>query len=269
MTDIDASRPQLPTVSRLTALFQRGKVVKLGEDETGPVLVWMNALTATEREECILDGAVAQARERELNGAGTPTYDAMRAELEKTDRPQIIEALCMTRGAETWALAQDDLHADEKWRGDKLLLVERGDAAIQSGMELSPEERDRLTALNDEYLADWRAHAQKRIEALKAEYNALETRELIAAYLKAWTDTRALKAQADEYRISQLYYSTRACRASEREDGGYDHGACEDHVALVFPDRLTVRRQPDTLLQELIPVADEIDRRGGDALGKQ
>lgn len=256
-------------MSRLTALFQRGKVVELGEDENGPVLIWLNALSSIEREECILDGAVAQAAERELNGSGTAPFEAMRTELENTDRVTIIEALCATKATEAWVLAQDDLHADEKWRGDKLLLIERADAAVASGMELTEEERERLNALNSEYLSDWKAKAAARIEAIRSEFKSVETRELVEAYLKAWIDARALKSQADEYRISQLFYSTRVCRAKKREDGGYDHAACEDHSSLVFPDRQTVRRQPDDLLGLLIPVADEIDRQGGDAVGKQ
>lgn len=269
MTDIDAARPPLPTVSRLTALFQRGEVVELGEDENGAVLVWMNALTSIEREECILDGAVAQAAERQLNGPGSSTYEAMRAELEKADRDSIIQALCLNRATEAWSLGQDDLHADEEWRGDKLLLIERGDAALAAGMDLSAEEKARLTELNDAYLAAWTEKTTARVEAMRAEYRTLETRELIAAHLKAWSDARALKAQADEYRISQLYYSTRVCRARKLDDGSYNHTACEDHNQIVFPDRLSVRRAPDELVSLLTPVADRIDRLGGDALGKR
>jgi hypothetical protein len=76
----------------------------------------------------------------------------------------------------------------------------------------------------------WKEKAQARVEAMKAEYRARETRELIAEYLTAWLDTRALKAQADEYRISQLYFSTRVCRAVQKDDESYDHSACEGHA---------------------------------------
>lgn len=243
--------------------------MELGEDDNGQIRVWVNALTSIEREECILDGAVAQAAERTLNGPGSTAYEAMLAELEKSDRDKIIEGLCLSRATEAWALGQDDLHADENWRGDRLLLIERMDAAIQAGMELSEEERTKLGELNEAYLADWRTKSQERVEAMRAEYRTQETRELIRSYMRAWTDSRALTAQADEYRVSQLFYGTRVCRARKLDDDSYDHSECAEHNQLVFPDRRSVRMAPDALIQILVPVADRIDREGADALGKR
>jgi hypothetical protein len=123
-------------------------VVKLGEDEAGDVLVWINALTSIERDECVLDASVAQAAERELNGPGSNTFEAMQVELEKAPRDQIVEGLCLNRASEAWMLGQDDLHADEEWRGDRLLLIERLDASIEQGMEISDEEREKYSELN-------------------------------------------------------------------------------------------------------------------------
>jgi hypothetical protein len=270
--DLESSRPPKPAFARLSALFRRGEVVDLSEhagDEGERLLIWMNALTHVEREEAVLDGAVAQALSRQVHGPGSPAYTALEEELHESDRPAVIEQLLKSRSSEAWQLAQDDLHADEYWRGDRLALIERADASMNSGMPVDEAEMAALNELNEKYLADWMDAAKARIERMRREYEDTPTADLIEAHLKQWADTKALRAQMTEYRVSQLYLSTRVCSATATTAGGYDHTDCQDHSQLMFPNRNAVRQAPDELLEILYPVADRIDREGGDALGKR
>lgn len=268
--DLDNSRPPLPAFSRLSALFRRGEVIDLGPDPDGvPLLLWMNAMNAIEREEAVLDGMVAQALARQIYGPGSQKYEGLESELHESDRQRIIEAMLMSRSVDAWNLGHDDLHADEYWVGDRLLLVERGDASLESGLDLDPEQREAMAELNTKYLADWKTKAAARVERMRREYEDESTAELITKYLAQWTDSHALRAQANEYRITQLFFSTRTCLGTPKTDGGFRHDDCGDHGEFVFPNRESVRRADDALLERLIPVADRIEREGGDALGKR
>lgn len=261
----------MPAFARLSALFRRGEVIDLSEyaGEGQTLLVWMNAMTNVEREEAIVDGAVAQALARQMYGPGSQTYSALEDELHEADRPLVIEQLLKSRASEAWNLGQDDLHADDYWRGDRLTLIERSEASIESGMKVSDAERAALVDLHEKYLADWLEATKRRIERMRREYEDKPTPELIEAHLKQFTDSKALKAQLTEYRVTQLYLSTRVCSGTRTDGGGYNHDACENHPELMFPSRNAVRQAPDELLEILYKVADRIDREGGDALGKR
>jgi hypothetical protein len=252
----------------LTNIFQRGEPVEFSEDD-GVFYLYVAAMNDVEREEAVLDGAVAQARANVLTGPGSEQYEALKAELELLDRQDLVERLLMTRGVEGWNLGQDDLHADDYWRGDRLLLIERGDASIAAGAALTDEESASLAKLNEEYLAAWRSKTVIRLEGFKAEYESQATEELVTAYLKAYGQVRSMGAQLDEYRITMLLYGTRTCLGKKDEDKGrIDHSACGGHRERVFPARESVRAAPSELISQLLEAAERIDRAGGAALGK-
>jgi hypothetical protein len=266
--DIDAMRPPTPSLVRLTNIFQRGEPVEFSDDD-GVFYLFVAAMNDVEREEAVLDGAVAQARANVLAGPGSEQYEALKVELERLERQEIIDRLLMTRGVEGWNLGQDDLHTDDYWRGDRLLLIERGDASVTAGATLTDEENASLARLNEEYLAAWRARAVTRLEGFKAEYETQTTEELVTAYLKAYGQVRSMGAQIDEYRITMLLYGTRTCSGKFDEGKGrIDHSACGGHRERVFPARESVRAAPSELTSRLLEAAERIDRTGGAALGK-
>lgn len=265
--DIDALRPPAPTFSRVTNLFQKGEAVEF-TDSDGTFFLYVAALNAPEREEAVLDGATAQARATVLNGPGSDTYEALVDNLKVLSHEELVEELLPTKGLDAWNVAQDDVHADPYWRGDRLLLIERGDRAVTAGHQLTEEDNRKLSELNQEYLAAWRTRAVARLEEFRNELNELSDDELIAAYLKAFAQSRTLSAQVDAYRVTMVYYGTRPCQGIKRQDGSIDHAACEGHQRRLFPSREAVANAPTDLLQILVSTAERLDRDGQAALGK-
>lgn len=260
-------RPPLPTFSRLTNLFQRGEAVEF-KDGDGSFFLYVAAMNAVEREEAILDGATAQAKAIVLEGPGSENHDTLVAQLQTLSHEDLVKELLPTKGIEAWNLAQDDLHAEDYWRGDRLLLIERGDSAVSAGFDLSDEDHEKLAKLNQEYLAAWREKAVSRLEQFKLELSEKTAGELIEAYAKAFAQARSLSAQVDAYRLTMLYYGTRPCQGTPLEKGSVDHSACGGHQRRLFPSREAVASSPDDLLKILIPVAEKLDRDGSAALGK-
>jgi hypothetical protein len=265
--DIDEVRPPKPQLTRLTALYQRGEEVEF-EDTDGKFFLYVAALTENEREEALLDGATAQAEARVLNGPGSKRWEGMLSELTRAERPLVIERHLMLRGVEAWMLGQDDLHADDYWRGDRLLLIERGDALVESGAKLDEEERQSLLDLNAEYLTAWRERTVARLKVMQSEYESSSDEDLQNSYLKAFMENMASRSQMEEYRITQLFYGVRACDGVMTSTGKFDHSNCDGHRRMVFPTRAAVRQAPDELKELLIPVGDRLDQQGGDVLGK-
>lgn len=260
-------RPPAPTFSRVTNLFQRGEAVKFSDGD-GTFFLYVSALNAPEREEAILDGATAQARASVLNGPGSETYEALKGGLDAMTHEELVRELLPTKGFEAWNLAQDDLAADSYWRGDRLLLIERGDRAVTAGHTLSEEDQEKLAELNQEYLAAWRERAVLRLEEFRRELDELTDPELVEAYLKAHAQARSLSAQVDSYRVTMVYFGTRPCQGVEREDSSIDHSACDGHQRRLFPSREAVSNAPTDLLQILVAAAERLDREGQAALGK-
>lgn len=265
--DIDALRPPAPTFSRVTSLFQKGEAIRF-EDADGAFFLYVAAMNAPEREEAVLDGATAQARATVLNGPGSETYEALMDSLRGMTHDELVNELLPTKGLEAWNIAQDDLHADDYWRGDRLLLIERGDQAVTAGFDLSAEDQAKLAELNQEYLAAWRERTVGRLEEARRELAELSDEDLITAYLKAFAQSRTLSAQIDAYRVTMVYYGTRPCQGVERNDKSIDHSACEGHQRRLFPSREAVASAPTDLLQLLVTTAEKLDRDGQAALGK-
>lgn len=267
MVDFDSQRPELPVFARVTSLFQKGEPVRM-EDENGVFFLYVAAMTATEREEAVTDGAVARAREAVATGPDSETGQRLRDELQASDRVEIIERLLVSRGAEAWTLGQDDLHSDEHWRGDRLLLIERGDAILNNGGELPTERMQDLEKLNEEYLAAWREKSIARAALWKTDYESMTTETLVEEYIKTWVATRTLQAQIEAYTSTMLFYGTRVCNGVEESTGRVNHDRCNGHVDRLFPDREAARSMPDPLRERLLPVANNLDQSGQAALGK-
>ena len=262
-TDLLGSPPN-STRQRISNLLIKGKQVLLGSDNDGPVYVWVQALNSPQHEEAVRDGAMALARSRLSYQPGNPEYDALLGELDLADKDDLIAGIISTvRIADIWAKAQDDLHADEKWRDSgKLDLIERGDEAIKDGLKMSDDQLKSLAALNIEYQNDWRACAEIRVGLMKQELAGTPKNKLIDEYINAWVSMRTAREQIEEYETTSVYYAVRFCEA--RKEG--DHSRCGNHTERWFDRRKDVRDGPDLLLQKSLEALRELDS-AADVLG--
>src|SRR3954466_13668623 len=68
---------------RITELFEEGVVVALGEDTTGPILVWVNKLNSFQTEEARRDGIARRGmRLAALGRLDTPERAAITSEVD-------------------------------------------------------------------------------------------------------------------------------------------------------------------------------------------
>jgi hypothetical protein len=260
------ARPRLTGAARLTALFERGKTVKVGEDDEGALFIFVAALNAVEREDALLDGATALARAKLLL-VDSETSDLVESELHTSSREEIVGQLALFRSAEAWALSRADLATEEYWRGDRLLLLERGDELIAAGRELSVEESEAWRKIGEEYQVAWQEAATKRMGQIITSYDDKSDREVQDEFLLRWQTRRCEREQQQAYNATMIWHSARWCYATEAS-GKLNHSECDGHKGRVFPNRIAVKDAPDALIEPILAAALQLENDGGDALGK-
>lgn len=263
------ARPPKPSGGRISKLFIRGKVVSLGEDEQGSVLIWVQALTRTQHEEAALAAALVGTRRRLIYKPGFEDYDLLidQMEREATDLDLIDGIIAAKHSSQLWVDAELDLHADPAWRDNgRLDLIRHSDDQLQSGAPISNDESEALVDLNTEYMNDWRRHAAARLAVKQAELGEKTRAELEKEYIDAAVSVRALTDQSREYNVVATFYALRPCSATLTDDGQYTHAACSEHKTPYFSDVADVRQAPDEIIDAVVAALSDLDS-AADVLG--
>lgn len=265
--DSPLGNPPRPSGGRASRLFIRGREVLLGEDEMGEVVIWVQALTATEHEEASLAAAMAGTRRRLTLVPGNEDYDLLKLQMdaEATNETLVDGIIAAKYDRVLWAEAELDLHSDAAWReGGRLDLVRMGDAQLATGGEMTVEESEAIYNLNQEYLVDWRRYAEARLATKRAELLEKPRADLEQEFIEAAISVQTLSIQAREYNVVAVYYAMRECLAVQNKDGRYDHRDCAH--ARYFGQMADVRSAPDELVAATIQALSDLDS-AADVLG--
>lgn len=263
------AHPPKPSGGRISKLFVRGKVVSLGQDDEGEVLMWVQALTKTQHEEASIAAATSGTRKRLLYKAGYPDYDLLleQMELEATVDDLVDGIIAAKYMNIIWVESELDLHTDPAWRENgRLDLIRMGDAQTQSGAEMSNEESAAIAELNQEYMTDWQRCAAARLATKRAELQEKSRSDLEVEFIEASVSIRTLEEQARQYHNVAIYYAMRPCSATSSEGGNWSHAGCDNHKTLYFRDMIDVQSAPDEIKEAVIAALTDLDS-AADVLG--
>lgn len=244
-------------LKRLTDLFQFGRTVHLGEDENGdPVVVWLQKLNASQRQECISDGQFASGKVQLGLTEESDKIALLRTQLATSSEEEKISFIIGPELPDAYRGAYDDVHAMEYWQ-ENLHLIDRG-PLTEDGEDLNEEETEEFARLNARYSSDLENALERRVDDVRQEWKGRPDDELDEAFLEAFRRSQGSEAFQEAFRWTQLYFSVRDCHAVSRENGRWDHEKCA-HSRL-FDSRQDVK---DSLPQEVIDLLlreyEEID----------
>jgi hypothetical protein len=258
---------KIDKLKRVMDLFEEGKELVLnpnrGEGEP-PALLWVNKPNSFEVDEARNDGIAARSlRIQRLKSGEDPAIRAFDLEIEPLTDEEIIERVVQNHFDTDYILAMDDVELDEEWTA-KLEMIRRGGAALEdAGVPQDDPRWAELTKTSEEYMAVLRAKLDERQKARTLTYDGKSRGELRDDLLNQWVEREGMAEFLAEKRITEIYFSTRDCLATQRrEDGRWDHSAC-DHGVRLLDARSEVRSLPEELLTALHDTlsALEIDPR--------
>lgn len=230
---------------RLTDLFVEGRPVALPDG----TYLWVQAVNAFERDECVNDAHVARSRlVLALRNNGDERVK-VEARLIERGRDALISELAGVKTDEKYPNIISELEDDPEW-SERVEILRRTDVDESAKPETDDEKK-----LLETIWADYYAEIGRRLEAerdwLVNKYSRVDDVELLDAYVEAWLERRGRERANAEFSLSEMWYSTRYCEATADADGNLDHSRCDGHRERVFATKNDARSAPDAL-QELI-----------------
>lgn len=260
-------------LKRITDLFVEGTELYLGDDEAGPILIWINKLNSFETDDVRRDAMVRRGeRLAELGQEDSPERAGVLAEMRLWDYPRLVEEFLATKSDERYLTAMDDLQADKTWRE----LTERLQRApMLHEIEELPADDPRRTALEEDnrlYESRIREAVQKLEEQAREDLAGADRDDVEKSFLEQWRQRQTLNEFMAARRYAEMYYSMRQCQGVKGElkaTGGwsFSHKDC-DHAKRYLDDRRQVRDLPEHVITLVIDAMDEVrinDREAGNS----
>ena len=231
---------------RLTDLFVAGVPVEL-PDHTN---LWVQAINAYERDECINDAQVARARLVMALRENGEERLKIEGRLVERGRDAMADDVAQAKVDAKYTDVVSGIEDDPDWV-ERVSIMRRSDFT-QSAKPPETDER----ALLDTILTDWTAEIAKRLDDelawQKQHYAGAGDDELLTDYLELWLDKRGSEIANAEYTLTEMWYAARYCEASAAPGEPLDHAVCDGHPNRVFDDKGEARSAPDQLQQLLL-----------------
>jgi hypothetical protein len=248
---------------RLTDLFTVGKAVEL-PDQT---YLWVQALNAYQRDECISDAQVARSRMvMALRDKGDERLK-IEGRFYENGRDSMIGDLAANRAQNKMGDVVDDLRADPDWkeRMEILLRSDPDDAA----QPMTIEEVELLAKVNREVMAEMEKRESDERDFITRTMSRQSDEEIIDAWTEDYLEMRGGERAQREYQLTETWYATRWCAATKPADSGMDldHSECNAHDERVFADRQAVREIPSDLFVVIQRALVDLNMVGRDPKG--
>jgi hypothetical protein len=226
---------------RLTDLFVAGREVTLPDGTH----LWIQAINAYERDECISDAQVARARLiLALKEHGTERIK-VEGRMAERGRDALIVDLVQAKTDSKYPDIVSELESDPEW-GEKLTIVRRTDFSV-AATPATQEERD----LVDKILGEWTVKLTARLDEERdwrmTHYSRVTDDVLLDDYLEMWLERRGNEVASAEYTLTEMWYATRYCEAVYVDDDTLVHTHCKGHPDRVFETKADARSAPEKL----------------------
>jgi hypothetical protein len=245
-------------LARITDLFVEGTELRLGEDQTGAVVVvWVNKPNSFEEQEARADGMAARAGKIiALQREDSTELVNLHEQIGRTDDEALARSLAELYYDEDYLLGLDDVEAEPAWR-EKLDYIRRMDSLLKDGK--AAEDDPRWADLHDanvSYINSVREAVDARQQKRTQELVALEREALEKNLVDQWMQRQSLDVYMQEKRITEIFFALRECRGVfDEASGSWDHRAC-DHRERVLDNRAEVRELPESALQVITQTLD-------------
>ena len=258
-----AGMSKVSRMKRLEDLFVEGQELVLSPDDGDgkPIIVWVSKPSIFEEEECRRDGIIARtARIVEVERVGEEHPDIAESviKIRKNGREAALEMFVSQGYSEDFVGAVSEADGDEDWR-KKLDYIRYGnDRMDEDGV---PED--------DQKRKDWEDTAKKYFEAVDLELktrqerrrvdgDALEETELVKQAIEKVRDMAGMAEFIRARRLSQIYYATKDCQATNLlPSGKYDHSKCVHDRLLI--DKSVVLTLPGPVAEKITEVLDLLE----------
>lgn len=238
---------------RLPDLYTVGRELPLRDGQT----MWLQVMNPFERDEAQHDASVARSR-LTLALRDQPDSDELaqvRSMFVTQGRESAVEAIMETKKAELFVEVMDELRVDEDWR-ERIEVLQRTEDLSTVPTEV---EREYLLTMQEQFALEVARRLESAIMVDRDILDEIDMDTLWERYLDWWLDHRGNMIGMAEYRMSEVWYSCRACIGTKAEDGTWDHSDCEGHQVRVFESKDEVRHLPEELQGEIINALMEME----------
>lgn len=235
---------------KITDLFVVGTEVVLGADDDGKAVVaWLQALNPFELDQVRsrahgVRGRVVLALEEH----GSDELSRYEAAVRERGDAGIVEQILDMRDSELTVNAVAEVNSDPEWQ-ERLNIVE--EAEQEGAAPLTAEEKQVVTDINRDYLAEIQKIHELEQERLRGRLEAADREDLVDEFKELWITQRGNERAMAEYVIAEIAFAARECDAVKDEDGKWDHAACGGHAKRIWDTIEEVRDLPAQVQQRM------------------
>lgn len=238
---------------RVPDLYTVGKEIELLDGQ----IMWLQVMNPFERDEAQHDAAVARSRIM-LALKDQPQSDEMtqvRSMYLDEGRESAISRLVESKKAELFLEVMDEMRTDKDEWGERIDLIERNPdlAAVETEAE-----RVFLSELQDSFALEVARRLESSIMVETEELESLDEVALYDRYVDWFLEQRGNSVGMGEYRITEMWYASRAC-VGVQTDGEWDHSGCEGHQVRVFESKDEVKHLPQALQGLIVGALMELE----------
>lgn len=241
---------------RITDLFVEGTELYLGDDDRGPVVLWINKLNPFQAQEAAKD-ASARRFIAIANLKQSGEYDGMVAETSMLSKKEVAEQYVGLLANEIYLEALDDIDIDAELRKQHEALDRAQELLDDAGSPEGSPDREAVAEVQTTWMSALQAAQEDRTKVKLREAEAMDEADLREKFLERWRDLSTRSVFEQEHRITQIHYATRQCQAKLREDGRWDHAKC-DHSKRYLADRAEVSQMPGEVLERIAATLEDL-----------
>lgn len=224
-------------LKKLHDLFVRGEHVKLPDGS----YLWVQVLNNYERDDCLSAAQVARSRMvMALREKGDEGIKVM-GHIGEVGYPAIVQELADVKIEDSLFRAANAVRDDPDWK-ERMEILDK----TEDEESLSDEERDLITKLQLEFMAELDRRREEERELAVEEYQSMSDEELEEEYLKAWLDKKGGAAAQRIHGLWEVVYATRYC---DEVGDNVDPHRCTSAGERVFESVEDVRHLPEELQQ--------------------
>lgn len=235
--------PSRSKYRKTTDLYVLGTEVVLRDGS----VIWVQALNPFERDEAMRTAAAARSRfQLAMKEIGSDELVTFRADAGQIPRERKATQLAEMKASEALTRIISEIEADDEWAEVKEVL-DRADELNEG----SDEEKQLVEKKTREYMEEINKRLKDERDFLEKRYLESPDEELDSELEELWVEAESNRRATDEYELVEVLLGARACDAVERDDGTWDHSACESHILTAFEDRREVKSLPEPFYQEI------------------
>lgn len=228
---------------RVPELYTQGVELELKDGSA----VYIKALNPYELQEARHDAQVARARiVMALKEHASEELDKVKATFFSDGREGAITRILDHRSSDVLMKATDAVANDPDWQ-ERLDIAARSDDILAKPIE--DPERKLLDEINRQYLTEVNERMVAELDFQREQITQMTEEQMLDEYVEMYIDSHGAQSAMAEHSLTEIWYAVRACDGVKKEDGTWDHEACDGHRLQVYESKREIRDLPEELQQ--------------------